>query len=290
MTVQDDLRKRMLDGLPVADRRSDVAGVATAVLEGGDGPPMVLLHGPGAHAGAWLAVIPELVRTHRVVAPDVPGQGASTVTGAVDEAGVLRWLEELIEKTCAAPPVVVGQLTGATMAMRLALETTTAIERLVLVVPFGLAPFAPPPAFGAALGAYLAEPTRESHDELWEHCVADLDGLRARLGSRWEVLQAYNVDRMRTPSVAAGQAALMELFAFAAQPPASLARIQVPTSLVWGGRDAVVPLDVGKAASERYGWPLDVVDGAGNEPALEAPEDFLAAVRRAVESSVGVTA
>ena len=290
MTAHDDLRQQLLAGLPVADRRLRVAGVATAVLQGGDGPPLVLLHGPAAHAGAWLTVLPELARTHRVVAPDLPGQGASTLTGAMDEAGVLRWLEELIERTCPTPPVVVGQLIGATMAMRLALQAPTAIGRLVLVVPFGLAPFAPPPAFGAALGAYLTAPTRESHDELWDHCVADLAGLRARLGSRWDVLRAYDVDRMRTPSVVASQATLMELFAFAPLPPASLARIETPTSLVWGGRDAVVPLEVGEAASERYGWPLEVVDDAGNEPALEAPEDFVRAVLRAVEGSVEVTA
>ena len=43
--------------LPVAERRLDVAGVATAVLEGGDGPPLVLLHGPGANATHWMHAI-----------------------------------------------------------------------------------------------------------------------------------------------------------------------------------------------------------------------------------------
>jgi len=73
----EDVRERLLAGIPVKERRLRLAGVSTAVLEGGDGPPVVLLHGPGANAAHWLRVIPGLVATHRVVAPDLPGQGAS---------------------------------------------------------------------------------------------------------------------------------------------------------------------------------------------------------------------
>ena len=47
------------------------------MLEGGDGPPIVLLHGPGGNAAHWARVIGELAATHRVIAPDLPGQGAS---------------------------------------------------------------------------------------------------------------------------------------------------------------------------------------------------------------------
>ncbi|NIR46488.1 MAG: alpha/beta hydrolase, partial [Gemmatimonadetes bacterium] len=67
----------MLAGLPVAERRMRLAGIPSAVLEGGDGPPMVLLHGPGESAVNWRWVIPELVTTHRVVAPDLPAHGSS---------------------------------------------------------------------------------------------------------------------------------------------------------------------------------------------------------------------
>ena len=61
--------------MPVTERRLQLAGVSTAVLEGGDGPPVVLLHGPGEYAAHWMRVIPDLVTTHRVVAPDLPGHG-----------------------------------------------------------------------------------------------------------------------------------------------------------------------------------------------------------------------
>ncbi len=73
-----DARRQVLAGVPLSERRLRLAGVATAVLEGGHGPPLVLLHGQGGWAGLWLPVIPELVQTHHVVAPDMPVWGAET--------------------------------------------------------------------------------------------------------------------------------------------------------------------------------------------------------------------
>lgn len=63
--------------MPVAERRVDVAGTRTAVLEGGDAPPVVLLHGPGESAVNWRWSIPDLTTCHRVIAPDLPGHGSS---------------------------------------------------------------------------------------------------------------------------------------------------------------------------------------------------------------------
>ena len=68
-------REKLLAGIPVTERRLQLAGVSTSVLEGGEGPPMMLLHGPGAYGAIWQQVIPELTTTHRVVAPDLPGHG-----------------------------------------------------------------------------------------------------------------------------------------------------------------------------------------------------------------------
>ena len=49
-------RERLLAGMPVTERRLELAGISTAVLEGGDGPPVVLLHGPGEYAAKWMRV------------------------------------------------------------------------------------------------------------------------------------------------------------------------------------------------------------------------------------------
>jgi hypothetical protein len=50
-----DARERLLAALPVTERRLQLAGVSTAVLEGGAGPPVVLLHGPSGYAAHWMA-------------------------------------------------------------------------------------------------------------------------------------------------------------------------------------------------------------------------------------------
>lgn len=281
-------RERLLAGIPVGQRRRQLAGVSTAVLEGGAGPPVVLLHGPAANAAHWLRVLPDLVATHRVIAPDLPGQGASdAIDGPLDADGVLRWLGELIEHTCASPPALVGYALGGAVAARFAVDHGHRLSRLVLVDAFGLVPFAPAPDFGLAIHEFLARPSEASHEGLWRHCALDLPGLRERLGARWEPLAAYNLDRARTPSVAAALDTLMEHFGVPAIPAADLARIPVRTSLIWGRHDLATRLPIAEAASVRHGWPLRVIEDAATEPPIEQPEAFLAALHAALGAGRG---
>jgi pimeloyl-ACP methyl ester carboxylesterase len=272
--------------MPVTESRLQLAGISTAVLEGGAGSPVVLLHGPGEYAAKWMLVIPDLVATHRVIAPDLPGHGTSEVTeGPVDVDRVLAWLGELIEATCVSPPALVGHVLGGAIAARFASVRRGRVSRLVLVDALGLAPFRPTPEFARALGDFVGQPTTETHDALWSRCAFDLDRMRDRLGESWERLKAYNLDRARTPSLQAAQHSLMEQFGMPALPPADLARIDVPTTLIWGRHDSATDLQIAEAASARYGWPLHVIEDVGDDPVLEQPEAFLAALRVALGSS-----
>jgi FAD/FMN-containing dehydrogenase/pimeloyl-ACP methyl ester carboxylesterase len=269
------LREQLLEGVPVAERRLTVAGAETAVLEGGGGPPALLLHGPGGNATHWARVLGPLAGTHRVIAPDLPGQGASE---PLDADRVLDWLGELIERTCAAPPVLVGHAVGGAIAARFAAGHELA--HLVLVDALGLRPFEPAPHFGAALQAFLAEPDERTHDELWSYCALDLDGLRERTGDWWRAFAAYNLDRVQTPSVMAAIGELMGRFGGPAIPDAELERIAVPTALIWGRRDLATPLDVAQAASARHGWSLHVIEDCADDPPVEQPEALVRALRR----------
>ena len=278
--VREDIRARLLTGIPVTERRLQLAGVSTAVLEGGNGPPVVLLHEQGEFAARWLRVMPDLVKTHRGIAPDLPGHGSSEVTdGQLDANRVSAWLGELIERTCPSPPVLVGHMLGGAIAARFAVDHSDRLSQLVLVDSFGIGRFRPALRFVLALIRYIAHPTERSFGGLLRHCTVDPDGYRDHMGGRWEPYQAYVLDRARTPSVKAALRILMSQFGLPAIPPADLARIAVPTTLIWGRHDPVMRLRVAEAASNRYGWPLHVIENAADDPPMEQPEAFLNALR-----------
>jgi pimeloyl-ACP methyl ester carboxylesterase len=218
-----------------------------------------------------------------VIAPDLPGHGASEVTdGPLDAARTLAWLGELIERSCPTPPVVVGQVIGGAIAARFAAVRGDRLGRLVLVDALGLAPFQPAPEFERALMDFITYPGEVTYDGLWSRCAFDLDHLRQRMGEVWDLLKAYNLDRARTPSVVEAQHALLGEFGMTAIPEAELARIGVPTTLIWGRHDLATPLAVAEAARTRHGWSLQVIEDAGDDPAIEQPHAFLKALRSAL--------
>ena len=281
-----DAREELLAGLPVKERRLELAGVSSAVLEGGDGPPVVLLHGPGEFAALWARVIPDLIGTHRVVAPDLPGHGATGLPdGPLDHDRVLTWLGELIERTCASPPAVVGHLLGGAIAARFAYEQPDQVSRLVLVDSFGLSWNRPSPRFALPLLAYIARPTERTRDRFLAQCFVDFDGLRDQMGEGFEPFGAYSLEWARTKTAKAALRSLMPAYGMRSIPQDVLARIEVPTTLIWGRHDLQTRLSVAERASGRYGWPLHVIEGARDDPFFEQPEAALRALRASLGNS-----
>jgi pimeloyl-ACP methyl ester carboxylesterase len=278
-------RARLLAGLAVSERRLALAGISTAVLEAGEGPPVVLLHEPGSFAAQWLHVLPEIARSHRAVAPDLPGHGASDIGDPeLDADRVLAWLAELIERTCESPPALLGHLGSGAIATRLAIAQAPPIRSLVLVDSFGLGRFRPAPRFALALFRYVARPTPRTYAGLMNHCTVDFASVRARLGERWDPFESYTIERARSAEGKAALRMVMRELAVPAIPPAELERIAVPVTLIWGRHDPVNRLPVAQAASARYGWPLAVIEGAGDDPPLEQPHAFLGALRPTLAS------
>lgn len=279
-------RKQLVDRGPLAERQCELAGVPTAVLEGGDGPPLVLLHGQGEFAATWMRIIPALATTHRVVAPDLPGHGASGIgDDSLDRDRVLAWLDDLIAQTCAAPPVLVGHLLGGAIAARFAARHGDRLGRLVLVDTCGLRWYRPTIGFGLAMVRFMARPTERSRDRLFQQCFVDLDGVRQQMGGDMEVLEAYALDRARSPRLKAALRALMPRFGMPPIPPEELSQITVPTTLIWGRHDLQTPVRTAEAAAARHGWPLHIIDDAADDPAHERPGAFLEALRTALEDS-----
>lgn len=280
--ADDTHRHRLLAGVPVTERRAELAGISTAILEGGEGPPMVLLHGPGESAVNWMWVIPGLVETHRVVAPDLPAHGSSeAAANGLDEERLLAWLGEMIDAACSRPPVLVGHLLGGAIAARFAVGRSDRLRHLVLVDSLGLDRFRPSLRFLFNLLCFQALSTEGTYHRFMRQCAYDLDSLRERMGERWRTFVAYNLGFAR--STKAGPAGrLLREVGLPRIPPQDLARIDVPTTLIWGRDDRAVRLRVAEAASRRYGWPLHVIDEAADDPPRDQPEAFLEALRAAV--------
>jgi pimeloyl-ACP methyl ester carboxylesterase len=256
--------------------------VSTAVLEGGAGPPILLLHGPGDFAGMWMRVIPDLVTTHHVVAPDLPGHGASElVDGRLDADGLRAWLSGLIERTCPSAPVLVGHVLGGSIGARFAVNHSDRLSRLVLVDSLGLARFRPAPKFALTMLTFLARPTDRTYTRFMRQCSFDLDGLRHELGPRWEPFLAYSLERARGPKAKiAGR--LFHEFGIPPISPDDLARIAVPTTLIWGRHDRANRLRIAQDASARHGWPLHVIENCADDPPRDQPLAFLEALRMAL--------
>ncbi len=279
MAVQD----RLLKGLPVTERRLDLAGVSTSLLEGGEGLPIVLLHGQGGFAEMWGQVIPHLVGSHRVVAPDLPGLGRSEVrAGTLDAPRVVAWLGDLIAQTCAEPPVIVGHSLGGSFAAHFAIEHGDKLRGIVLVDSGSLGRFRPAPGVLFALVRYMRRPSPATHHRFLRQVFVDPERARIEWGERWEAFEAYHIDRMTQPSVRAANRQLLRRVGVRRIPPDQLREIDVPVALIWGRNDPVMRFRIAEEASVRFGWPLYPIDDCGHVSSVERPEAFLEALHAAI--------
>jgi pimeloyl-ACP methyl ester carboxylesterase len=289
MGTTRQLRDRLIGELPVIERMIDARGARTAVLEGGDGTPVLLLHGPGEFGGRWMHVIPDLVADHRVIVPDLPGHGASdSPSDELNAAFVIDWLDALIERTTDEPPVIVGHILGGAIAARFAIERPDRLRQLVLVDSLGLAPFRPSPRFALALLAMLAVPGKRSYEHFMGQCEYGRDALAEAMGPVWTLLREYLIDRARDPASRAALRALMINVGIPAIAPGQLERIRVPVSLIWGRHDRALRVSIAESASERYGWPLQVIEDTADDAPLERPAAFVQALRHAMALTVTV--
>lgn len=274
-------RHAVLRGTNLMQHHMQVAGVETAVLVGGDGPPMVLLHGPGESSLWFIRVVDDLARNFRVIVPDMPGHGASAPVARLDEEAAVAWLAALMERTCAEPLVLVGHVTGGTVAAKLALQRPEQVRQLVLVDALGLAPFAPQPEFGQGLRGFLAQPTRDTAHPFFDQCFLDSSGVVRAMGDKWSPFLEYYLSCLHG---AAGKAMgeLMEAVGYAPMDATELRALNVPTALVWGRHDQATSVRVAEAASKEYGWSLRVIEGSGDDPKLEKPAEFVKAIRALV--------
>jgi pimeloyl-ACP methyl ester carboxylesterase len=120
----------------------------TQVLELGTGPPLLLVHGAISDACAWVPILPELARHHRVFAVDLPGHGLAdpfdyTAVDMLEVAG--GFLRSIIDALGLNTANIAANSMGALWSVRFAIDAPDRVSRLALV--------------GAPLGMNLSLPT-----------------------------------------------------------------------------------------------------------------------------------
>lgn len=272
-------RNKLLGGLPVSEQRLNLAGISTAVLAGGEGSPVLLLHGPGESALWWMGVIPLLAETHRVIVPDLPGHGESNASGkSLDQDLIFAWLSELIEQTCPSPPALVGNIIGGSIGARFAIRHGGQLGQLILVDSLGLEKFRPSPIFAFTLIRFMIRPTPKNFNRFFPYCIFDVDDLRSRMGEKWEPFMAYNMECAQDKNRKAAMQTLLKEVGTPKIPDEKLKDIEVPTALIWGRHDKANKLRIAQKASKKYGWPLHIIEETRDDPKLERPKAFTMAL------------
>jgi haloacetate dehalogenase len=265
----------------------DVGAATLRVRHGGDGPPIVLLHGhPRTHV-TWHRVAPALAADHTVVCPDLRGYGQSSKPPGDDyskramAADIRNLMAELGHERFA----VAGHDRGCYVAMRLALDHPDAITHLGVLdgVPIGEALARADARFAALwwhwffLGqtAKPAEPIINADPEAWYRLDAVDPAVREDL--RAAVKDPATVHAM----VSDYRAGLRADRAADDADRAAGRKIGCPTLFCWSTRDDMVEL-YGDPLSIWRDWAGDVVGipiESGHHMAEENPEALTAALR-----------
>ena len=103
----------------------------------GEGPDVLLLHGAGASSHSFAGITPLLTPHFRVISPDLPGQGFSSLLPAerVGLAPFSDYLSALLKKLDAAPQWVIGHSAGAALATQFALSGPESVRGILCINP-----------------------------------------------------------------------------------------------------------------------------------------------------------
>jgi pimeloyl-ACP methyl ester carboxylesterase len=267
----------ILQHVPLHDR-------LVAYRAAGSGPLLVLIHGMAGSSLTWRFVAPALARRFTVIAPDLLGHGESakphTEYSVSAHANVLR---DLLAALGHDRATVVGQSFGGGVAMQFAYQYPERCERLVLVSSGGLGREVSPLLRSLSLPGVaqifplLCSPV---HREVGTR----LAGVIAQLGLRpspvvEEIWRSYaalaDVDARRAFFRTLGAVIDFEGQSVSATDRLYLAA-HLPTLIVWGARDRLIPVEHGIAAHRAIaGSRLTIFDDVGHFPHCEAPERFL---------------
>ena len=117
----------------------EIAGAPVNYVELGEGPPLLLIHGLAGSWQNWLETIPHFARTHRVLAPDLPGFGQSPMPKEkISIPGYGRLVDGFCDAVSVERGALVGNSMGGFIAAEVAIQHPDRVDRLALVSAAGI--------------------------------------------------------------------------------------------------------------------------------------------------------
>ena len=264
-------------------RTVSVHGHEISYRTGGTGPVVLLVHGMAGSSSSWKPVLPDLAQHMTYVAPDLPGHGQSDKPRGDYSLGAhASILRDLLVALGHERATVVGQSLGGGIAMQLAYQYPERVERLVLVCAGGLGKEVMPvlralaaPGVGAVLPV--------AFQPFVQNTVETVTGWAGKIGLRpapatQEMWRAYTslIDARTRNAFLHTLRSVVDVKGqrVSARDRLYLAR-EVPTMIVWGDHDPVIP--VAHAYEAHEAMPdsrLEIMEDCGHFPHAEDPRRF----------------
>jgi pimeloyl-ACP methyl ester carboxylesterase len=243
-----------------------IRGTRIRVMRGGFGAPLLFLHGAGG-AGTWLPYMDALAESYDVIAPEHPGFGASDTPEWLDSVGDLAYFYlDFIRHFGLDGVHLVGHSLGGWIAMELAVRDCHALSSLTLVAPLGI----------RVNGVKRVDIFLLMPDELIRCLFHDEKHIAVALARQ---PTPDEID-MQIKNAATLARLAWEPRLFNPQLPKWMHRICVPTLILWGAQDRLVPPAYGPALAALIpGARLQTIGNCGHLPNIEQPEAFVSRLK-----------
>lgn len=260
-------------------RRVELPGAEVNYVDLGEGEPILFVHGLAGCWRNWLENIPHFARSHRVLALDLPGFGDSPMPSwEIGMAAYGRLLHDFCERLeLDRLAAIVGNSMGGFVSTEAVIDEPSRFDRLVLVSAAGIS-FAEAEGRRLEAAFRLFEATVPAFAGAREHWVRRPRGREIAFGRVFKYPNRVRPELLAEqihPSVrAAGFGDATRAIA-GYDTRHRLPEIEVPTMVVWGLNDQIVPVEAA-IGYHRYidGSRLEIFERTGHVPQMERPERF----------------
>lgn len=248
-----------------------VAGCKIRVMRKGSGAPLLFLHG-AAGAGAWLPFMESFAQKYDVIVPEHPGFGQSDTPEWLDSISDMAFFYlDLVREMGLEGVHVVGTSIGGWIAAEMAIRDPDAMRTMTLVAPAGIQ------VKGVKRGDMFMWSPEETvrnlfHDQTLAEKMpqpANDEEMMVVLKNRLMTAKLGWNPRLHNPDL-----------------PKWLHRVQVPTLILWGDDDRLLPPEFGPAYRDLIpGAELRIIEACGHLPHVEKPDEFASATLSFIEKA-----